>query len=212
MKCAHIEGWAHAYLVPDPVDVGDDASFVEKRAAAIKIGAWCSICRLPVNSRANLLTHLGGAPHFGACRSMLLKFRPAQSEVWLGGLMSAGRLPASELRAKNRVIVFDFEHVLIEGIVLSNAKGVVIDALTGERVSLESTAASGRLTMYDDRASAEAGTGHVESGGSGDDVDSPDVSASTKQRAARPRPAPVRGATTVSTSRLVARAPKGGGK
>ena len=73
MKCAHIEGLQirvggrMPYLVPDPVDVGDDASFVEQRAAAIKIGAWCSICRLPVNSRANLLTHLGGAPHFGTC-------------------------------------------------------------------------------------------------------------------------------------------------
>ena len=68
--------------------------------------------------------------------------------------MSAGRFPASELRGNNRVIVFDFEHVLIEGIVRSNAKGVVtIDTLTGERVSLESTAASWRLTMYDDRAS-----------------------------------------------------------
>ena len=67
MKCAHIEGLQirvggrMPYLVPDPVDVGDDASFVEQRAAAIKIGAWCSICRLP--QQPGQLTHaLGRCP------------------------------------------------------------------------------------------------------------------------------------------------------
>ena len=121
------------------------------------------------------------------CRSRRSRLQSSQSVDETLDLVDAAGTDMRELTVKERVMANQIAK-------LNPPKGVVtIDTLTGERVSLESEAASWRLTMYDDRASAEAGTGHTESGGSGDDVDTPDVSKSTNQRAARAARASFRG-------------------